>query len=214
MSKGKPTIHDIARKLNITGSTVSRALKDHPRISAETKKAVLKAAQKLNYQPNHIAAALRNGKSNIMGIMVPAFLTDDFLLQNEFAKILYHQYAKQLPIIDYHCHLSPEYIAKDYQFKNLTEIWLAGDHYKWRAMRTLGIHEQYITGHAADEEKFERWAFTVPYTMRNPLYHWTHMELKRYFGVEKLLNTDSAKEIYHHSTSLLQTPQYSTQSLL
>ena len=139
MKKERTTIHDIAKKLNITASTVSRALKDHPRISTETKKAVLKAAQRLNYQPNHIAAALRNGKSNIMGIMVPAFLTDDFLLQNEFAKILYHQYAKQLPIIDYHCHLSPEYIAKDYQFKNLTEIWLAGDHYKWRAMRTLGM---------------------------------------------------------------------------
>jgi len=143
-----------------------------------------------------------------------AFLTEDFLLQNEFAKTLYHQHAKQLPIIDYHCHLSPEYIAKNYQFKNLTEIWLAGDHYKWRAMRTLGINEKYITGSSSDEEKFEQWAFTVPYTMRNPLYHWTHMELSRYFCVDKLLNTDSAKEIYNHSTSLLQTPQYSTQALL
>jgi len=143
-----------------------------------------------------------------------SFLTEDFLLQNEFAKTLYHQYAKQQPIIDYHCHLSPEYIAKNHQFKNLTEIWLAGDHYKWRAMRTLGINEKYITGNAPDEEKFEQWAFTVPYTMRNPLYHWTHMELKRYFGVEKLLNTDSAKEIYHQGTSQLQTPQHSTQALL
>ena len=143
-----------------------------------------------------------------------SFLTEDFLLQNEFAKTLYHLYAKQQPIIDYHCHLSPEYIAKDYQFENLTEIWLAGDHYKWRAMRTLGINEKYITGHASDEEKFERWAFAVPYAMRNPLYHWTHLELKRYFGIEKLLNPDTAKEIYQNSTSLLQSPQCSTQSLL
>lgn len=142
------------------------------------------------------------------------FLTEDFLLQNEFAKTLYHQYARQQPIIDYHCHLSPEYIAKNHQFKSLTEIWLAGDHYKWRAMRTLGIAEKYITGNAPDEEKFDQWAFAVPYTMRNPLYHWTHLELERYFGIEKLLSADSAREIYHHSTSLLQTPQYSTQSLL
>jgi glucuronate isomerase len=143
-----------------------------------------------------------------------AFLTEDFLLQNDFARTLYHQYAKEHPIIDYHCHLSPEYIAKNHQFNSLTEIWLAGDHYKWRAMRTLGIQEKYITGQAPDEEKFEQWAFTVPYTMRNPLYHWTHLELKRYFGVEKLLNADSAKEIYRQCTSLLQTHEYNTQSLL
>jgi glucuronate isomerase len=143
-----------------------------------------------------------------------AFLTEDFLLQSEFAKTLYHQYAKQQPIIDYHCHLSPEYIGNNHQFKSLTEIWLAGDHYKWRAMRTLGINEKYITGGASDEEKFEQWASAVPYTMRNPLYHWTHLELKRYFGVEKLLNADSSKEIYQQCTSLLQTPQYNTRSLL
>src|SRR6267154_779776 len=142
------------------------------------------------------------------------FLTEDFLLQNEFAKILYHQYAEQQPIIDYHCHLSPEYIARNHQFNNLTEIWLTGDHYKWRAMRTLGIPEKYITGNAPDEDKFRQWAITVPYTMRNPLYHWTHLELKRYFGVETLLNADSAKEVYAHCTSLLQTPPYNTQSLL
>src|SRR5258708_6396845 len=169
MKKEKATIHDIAEKLNITASTVSRALRGHPRISAETKKAVLKVAQKLNYQPKHIAAALRNGRSEIIGRST--FLTEDFLLQNEFAKTLYHHYAQQQPIIDYHCHLSPEYIAKNHQFKNLTEIWLAGDHYKWRAMRTLGIDEKYITGNAPDEEKFEQWAFTVPYTIRNSLYH-------------------------------------------
>jgi len=127
-----------------------------------------------------------------------AFLTEDFLLQSEFAKTLYHQYARQQPIIDYHCHLSPEYIANNHPFKSLTEIWLAGDHYKWRAMRTLGINEKYITGSATDEEKFEKWASTVPYTMRNPLYHWTHLELKRYFGVDKLLNADSGNTTHNH----------------
>ena len=124
------------------------------------------------------------------------FLSEDFLLSNEFAKTLYHQYAKDLPIIDYHCHLSPEEIAKDRQFENITKVWLEGDHYKWRAMRTLGIEEKYITGNAPDEEKFNQWAYAVPYTMRNPLYHWTHLELKRYFNVDQLLNPDSAKAIY------------------
>jgi len=142
------------------------------------------------------------------------FLTEDFLLKSEFAKTLFHQYARQQPIIDYHCHLSPANIAENYRFRNLTEIWLAGDHYKWRAMRTLGISEKYITGDAPDEMKFGQWAFTVPYTMRNPLYHWTHLELKRYFDVDKLLNADTAHEIYHHCTGLLQTPEYTTQSLL
>lgn len=143
-----------------------------------------------------------------------AFLTEDFLLQSDFAKTLYHQYAKEQPIIDYHCHLSPEDIAKNRQFENISEVWLAGDHYKWRAMRTLGIDEKFITGSASDEEKFSQWAQAVPYTMRNPLYHWTHLELKRYFGIEKLLNSDSAKEIYSATTSLLKKPEYATQGLL
>lgn len=143
-----------------------------------------------------------------------SFITEDFLLTNDFAKTLYHQYAKDLPIIDYHCHLSPEDIAINRQFKNITNVWLAGDHYKWRAMRTLGINEKYITGNASDEEKFNQWAFTVPYTMRNPLYHWTHLELKRYFGIDKLLSPDSAREIYNTSTDLLNTADYATQALL
>ena len=142
------------------------------------------------------------------------FITEDFLLTNDFAKTLYHQYAKELPIIDYHCHLPPEDIASNRKFQNISSIWLAGDHYKWRAMRTLGVNEKYITGSASDEEKFDQWAFTVPYTMRNPLYHWTHLELKRYFGIDKLLSSDSAKEIYRTSTDLLNTSDYSTHSLL
>jgi glucuronate isomerase len=142
------------------------------------------------------------------------FINEDFLLQTEYAKTLYHQYAKSLPIIDYHCHLSPTDIATNRKFKNLTQIWLEGDHYKWRAMRTMGISEKYITGDATDQEKFEQWAITVPYTLRNPLYHWTHLELKRYFGIEKLLTPDSSKEIYKTATDLLNTSDNDTQSLL
>ncbi len=143
-----------------------------------------------------------------------SFLTDDFLLSNDFARTLYHQYAKDLPLIDYHNHLSPQDIATNRQFKNLTQIWLEGDHYKWRAMRTLGINERFITGDASDTEKFEQWAYTVPYTMRNPLYHWTHIELKRYFGIKTLLEPNSSKEIYDKASGLLATSDFTVQSLL
>ena len=142
------------------------------------------------------------------------FLTDDFLLSNNFAKTLYHQYAKTQPIIDYHCHLPPDEIANDRQFEDITSIWLAGDHYKWRAMRTLGIDEKYITGQSSNREKFEKWAMAVPYTMRNPLYHWAHMELKNYFNVQDLLDQDTAKDIYDDCTAQLQTKEFSTRSLL
>jgi glucuronate isomerase len=143
-----------------------------------------------------------------------SFLTEDFLLSNDYARTLYHQYAKDLPLIDYHNHLSPHDIATNRQFKNLTQIWLEGDHYKWRAMRTLGVSERFITGDASDTEKFEQWAYTVPYTMRNPLYHWTHLELKRYFGIKTLLNPESAKDIYSKTSGLLATADYAVQSLL
>jgi glucuronate isomerase len=143
-----------------------------------------------------------------------SFLTEDFLLQNEFAKILYHDYAKSLPIIDYHCHLPQRDIARNRQFENVSQIWLAGDHYKWRAMRTLGVNEKYITGNASDKDKFEKWAYTVPYTVRNPLYHWTHLELQRYFGINQLLNPDSASAIYNDCTEKLNSPEYATRALL
>lgn len=142
------------------------------------------------------------------------FLSEDFLLQNSFAKTLYHDYAKNLPIIDYHNHLSPSEVNSNRQFSNMSQIWLAGDHYKWRAMRTLGISEKYITGNATDTEKFKKWAQTVPYTMRNPLYHWTHLELKRYFGIEEVLNESNAAEVYLHCNELLQKPEFATQGLL
>ncbi len=142
------------------------------------------------------------------------FLDKDFLLNTKTARQLYHQFAASMPIIDYHCHLPPQQIAADTQFDNLTQIWLYGDHYKWRAMRTNGVEEKYITGNASDWEKFEQWAATVPYTLRNPLYHWTHLELQRYFDVYDLLNKESAREIYDECTAKLRTPEYSVRNLL
>lgn len=142
------------------------------------------------------------------------FLDQDFLLQNKTARQLYHDFAKQMPVIDYHCHQLPDQIADDINFENLTQIWLYGDHYKWRAMRTNGVNEKYITGDASDYEKFEKWAATVPYTLRNPLYHWTHLELQRYFDVHDLLDSNSAKKIYEECSAKLKTPEYSVRGLL
>ncbi len=142
------------------------------------------------------------------------FLDENFLLQNKTAQTLYHEFAKSMPIIDYHNHLPPDQIAGDINFANLTQVWLYGDHYKWRAMRTNGIAEKYCTGTATDLEKFQQWAVTVPYTLRNPLYHWTHLELQRYFNIHTILNADTAKEIYEEATALLQTKAYSVRGLL
>jgi len=142
------------------------------------------------------------------------FLDENFLLQTPTAQKLYHGFAKDLPIIDYHNHLPPDQIAGNINFKNLTQVWLYGDHYKWRAMRTNGINEDYITGGKSDYEKFEKWAETVPYTLRNPLYHWTHLELQRYFGLDDLLSVKTAQSIYDQATAKLQTPEYSVQGLL
>ncbi len=142
------------------------------------------------------------------------FLDDNFLLQNKTAQQLYHEFAKPQPIIDYHCHLPPDQIAEDRTFKNLTEIWLYGDHYKWRAMRTHGVAEKYCTGDADDFSKFEKFAETVPFAVRNPLYHWTHLELKRYFGVDKLLNKDTARQVWDTCNEQLQQPDMSCRSLL
>lgn len=142
------------------------------------------------------------------------FITEDFLLENKFSQRLFHEYAAQMPIIDYHCHLPPNEIANNRQFENLTKIWLDGDHYKWRAMRTFGIDEKYVTGNSSDKDKFIEWGKAVPYTLRNPLYHWTHLELQRYFDIDTLLNADTANDIYDEATAKLQTPEYSCQSLI
>ena len=142
------------------------------------------------------------------------FLDDDFLLETKTAQHLYHDYAKDLPIIDYHCHLPPQDIADDRRFDNITQAWLEGDHYKWRAMRTNGVNEKYITGNASDEEKFQQWAETVPYTLRNPLYHWTHLELRRYFGIDQLLNGTSAGDIYRETSNQLQNNGLSCRGMM
>ncbi len=133
------------------------------------------------------------------------FITDNFLLHSDTARKLYFDYVHQLPIIDYHNHLSPADIANNKKFSTITEAWLSGDHYKWRAMRANGMNEKYITGDADDLSKFKAWAATVPYAMRNPLYHWTHLELKQLFNIHELLDEESAERIYHYNNELLQT---------
>lgn len=138
-------------------------------------------------------------------IQSKAFITDNFLLNSKEAEILYHEYAKQMPIIDYHNHLSPQEIAEDKPIGNITKAWLSGDHYKWRGMRANGIEEKYITGDVSLEEKFSKWAETVPYTLRNPLFHWTQLELKRYFDIDAVLQPGSAKEIYKKANQILET---------
>jgi glucuronate isomerase len=145
---------------------------------------------------------------------MPSFLSDDFLLYSDAAQRLYNDFASPLPIFDYHCHLPVRDIDEDTRFANLTRIWLEGDHYKWRAMRANGIDEKNITGDTSDFVKFKAWARTVPKTLRNPLYHWTHLELKRHFGIDQLLNSDTAENIYHTCTEMLQSPELSVRGIL
>jgi len=142
------------------------------------------------------------------------FIHEDFLLNNKTAKRLYHQYSENLPVIDFHCHLSPSMIADDRQFDNITQAWMEGDHYKWRAMRTNGIDEKYCTGKVPDIEKFRKWAETVPSAAGNPLYHWTHLELARYFGIFDLLSPSTAEKIYEKASALLRTKEFSIRSML
>ncbi len=143
------------------------------------------------------------------------FLSENFLLHTHTAKQLYHHFAKDMPIFDYHCHLPVKEIAENRKFNNLTQIWLNGDHYKWRAMRANGIEEKYITGKASDTEKFSAWAATVPKTLRNPLYHWTHLELKNHFQItDKLLNPGTAEKIYDHANKMLQKDEFNTRGIL
>ena len=143
-----------------------------------------------------------------------AFITEDFLLQTKMARRLYHGYASEQPILDYHCHLSAQNIAENRQFRNLYEIWLEGDHYKWRAMRTNGVRERYCTGDADPYEKYFAWAQTVPHTLRNPLYHWTHLELQRYFGIDSLLNENTARKTWEVANEQLAGQDLSAQGIL
>ncbi len=143
------------------------------------------------------------------------FITEDFLLETEWARKLFHEYARHMPIIDYHCHLSPREVAEDRRWSSITDIWLGGDHYKWRALRSNGIPEAFITGDAGDWEKFEKWAETMPYLLRNPLYHWSHLELKRYFGIgDRLLGPDTARDIYDECNAKMGDPAFSARGLM
>ena len=142
------------------------------------------------------------------------FIHEDFLLQGATARRLYHEVAEQLPIIDYHCHLSPDDLARDRRFADLAEIWLEGDHYKWRAMRSNGVAEEFCTGKAEPYEKFLAWCKTVPHTLRNPLYHWSHLELKRYFGIDCLISPDTAREIWDEANRQLAKPDFSATGIL
>lgn len=142
------------------------------------------------------------------------FMDKDFLLSNETAKTLYHDYAAQMPIIDYHCHINPAEIAENKQFKNITEVWLGGDHYKWRAMRSNGVEEKYITGNASDREKFQKWAETLSKAIGNPLYHWTHLELRKYFGYQGVLNGDTAEEVWNLCNEKLQSGKFNVRDII
>jgi glucuronate isomerase len=142
------------------------------------------------------------------------FLNDNFLLDNEVSVELYHNHAKKMPIFDYHCHLSPKEIAEDKRYKNITELWLGGDHYKWRAMRSNGIDEKYITGDATDYEKFKAWTSTVPYCIGNPLYHWSHLELKRYFGIDSIISPETTDEIWEKANAMLQEDGFTAREFL
>ena len=142
------------------------------------------------------------------------FMDEDFILQTKTASTLYHEFAKKMPIYDYHCHLPAQEIAEDKQYDNIGECWLGGDHYKWRGMRTNGVSEEFCTGNAPWRDKFDKWAETVPQTLRNPLYHWTHLELQRYFGIDTLLSPATADAIYEECTAKLRSPEYSAKNLM
>ena len=142
------------------------------------------------------------------------FMDKDFLLQTETAKYLYHNHASRMPICDYHCHLNPQEIAENKRYNNITEIWLGGDHYKWRAMRSFGIDEEYITGNASDFEKFKAFAKAMPYLIGNPIYHWSHLELKEYFGIEETLSEKNAEEIWNRCNEIIQSPDFSARTMI
>lgn len=142
------------------------------------------------------------------------FMNADFLLKTETAKKLYHEHAEVMPIIDYHCHINPQEIFEDKRYESITQVWLGGDHYKWRAMRSCGVPEYYITGEASYAEKFQKWAETIPNLIGNPLYHWTHLELQRYFGIYEPLNGDNAMEIYEKCNAILAQPDMSARGII
>lgn len=146
--------------------------------------------------------------------LLKKFLTDDFLLKSDIAKKLYHSYASEMPIIDYHCHVSPKEIYEDVQYENISQLWLSGDHYKWRLMRSNGVPEEYITGSASDRDKFQKFAELLPKAIGNPMYHWCHLELKNYFGYEGVLNKDTAEEVWNKAKEVLSEDGMSVRDII
>lgn len=220
MNSPRITQKAIARQLGISPSLVSRALSGTAAaIGADplTVQKIRATARELGYVPNPAARQLRVSgqppQKRAADTSAP-FITDDFLLESPAACALYHGYASQLPIIDYHNHLPPQEIAENRSFENLTQVWLAGDHYKWRAMRTHGVPEDCITGTASDREKFQHWAATVPRTLRNPLFHWTCLELKRPFGLDLFLHEGTAEQVWNAGNAQLAQPEFSARGLL
>ena len=142
------------------------------------------------------------------------FLNEDFLLTNDTARKLYHEYAETMPILDYHCHIDPREIYEDRCFENITQLWLETDHYKWRLMRSNGVAEKYITGKASDRDKFQKWAETLELSVGNPLYHWSHLELKRYFGYDGYLNSKTAEQVWNFCNQKLQQEHMSARKLI
>jgi len=142
------------------------------------------------------------------------FMDKDFLLSTESARMLYHDFAEKMPVLDYHCHINPQEIAEDRKFDNITQVWLGGDHYKWRQMRSNGVEEKYITGDASDREKFQKWAETLPKLIGNPLYHWSHLELQKYFGYTGYLNGDTAEEVWNLCNAKLQEDSMSVRNII
>ena len=143
-----------------------------------------------------------------------AFMDKDFLLSTDTAKKLFHEIAEPMPVLDYHCHINPREIAEDRKFENITQVWLGGDHYKWRQMRSNGVDEYYITGDAPDREKFQKWAETLGKAIGNPLYHWSHLELQRYFGYTGYLNGDTAEEVWNLCNKKLQEDDMSVRNII
>ena len=167
---------------------------------------------KIVYYEFHLT--YNNIKFFLGGNLMKPFMDDDFLLSNDTAKTLYHEYAKKVPIIDYHCHINPQEIAEDRSFENITQVWLGGDHYKWRQMRTNGVDEHFVTGSASDYEKFEKWAATLQKAIGNPLYHWSHLELQRYFDYKKPLTPATAPEVWDVCNKKLADPSMTVRNII
>ncbi len=211
MKESNLTIYDISEKAGVSIATVSRVLNNSGSVSEKTRKKVMDAINDTGYTPNAFARGLGLNSDKKS---VKEFMDEDFLLDTPTASKLYHDYAEKMPILDYHCHISPKEIAEDRKFDNIAQVWLGGDHYKWRFMRSCGIEEKYITGKASDHDKFIKWAECLGKAIGNPLYHWSHLELQRYFDFHGHLCEDNAEEVWELCNKKLAEPGMSARGLI